>query len=115
MDVLLRLVDGVDRVTECLARCEVERKRGCRELPLVRQPNRGGPLREVREGRQRNVGAFGRLHVNRVQEVRTFPPLLLERQNNVVLIDRLVHDRDLALAKSVIERRVHSLRSQAEP
>ena len=93
---------------------EVERKRGGRELPLVRQRNGRDPLREVREGRQRNVGAFGRLHVDRLQEVRAFPPLLLQRQNHVVLIDRLVHHRDLALAESVVERGVHRLRREAE-
>ena len=80
----------------------------------MRQRNGRDPLREVREGRQRNVGAFGRLHVDRFQEVRAFPPLLLQGQNHVVLIDRLVHHRDLALAKSVIERGVHRLRRETE-
>ena len=32
----------------------------------------------------------------------------------MILIDRLVHHRDLALAKSVVERGVHSLRRETE-
>ena len=109
-----RPVDGGHGVAQRDIFREVERKRGCRELPLVRQRNGRDPLREVREGRQRNVGPFGRLHVDGIQEVRAFPPLLLQGQNHVVLIDRLVHHRDLALAKSVVQRGVHGLRRQTE-
>ena len=57
---------------------------------------------------------FRRLHVNLVQEIRALPPLLLERENHVILVDRLVHRRDLALAERVVERAVDRLRGQAE-
>ena len=72
------------------------------------------PFREMREGRQWNVNALGRLNVDGLQKVRAFPPLLLQRQNHVVLIDRFVHHRNLALAESVIERRIHRLRREPE-
>ena len=83
---------------------QVEGNRGGRELPLVRQRNGCEPLRKVREGRQGDVGAFRRLHVDRLQEVRALPPLLLQGQNHVIL----------TLAESVIERGVDGLRREAE-
>ena len=84
------------------------------KLPLMGERQRRNPLREVRKRRQWNIGSPGRLNVYLLQKIRALPPLLFERQHDMVLVDRLVHRRDLPLAESVVERAVDGLGGQAE-
>jgi diguanylate cyclase (GGDEF)-like protein/PAS domain S-box-containing protein len=65
------VLDGVHRVTECRAGCQVEADRHCRELALVADGQRlhrcGGP---VHEGRKRHHLTGGRTHMQLVERCR---------------------------------------------
>ncbi len=65
--------------------------------------------------RQRNRQAARASARKFFQKRRIFPPLLLERQHHMILIDRFVHGRDLALAERVVQSAVDCLGGEAKP
>src|SRR5215831_12181065 len=59
------------------------------------------------EGTERHQGAVRRSHINMLQTVGILPEDRIDLQHHMILIQLLVHGRNLALAKGIIERIVN--------
>src|SRR5215468_8648113 len=75
---------------------------------------RGGALREVGEGGERNLLARARLDVDRLERVGILLVLRRHLEDHVVLVERRVDVGDLALAEGVVERVVDELGEDTE-
>ena len=108
-------LDLVDRVAERAAGRQVEGDRHRWELALVVDLEGRGRRRvagERRERHERAVARRGRARTSRPS--RVLPELRVHLHDHVVLVERGVHRRDLALAEGVVERVVDGLRRDAE-
>ena len=57
----------------------------------------------------------GRTDINLIQELRILPELRRRLHHDVILIQRRIHRRYLALTESIVERVVDQLRGDVEP
>ena len=114
-DVASGLLDGVDGIAERRARQQVERERDGRKLRLVVHGQSG-----ARVGRNvasvetapacRAVG-----HVDGLERLRMLPVFGRDFHHHPVLVQALVHRRDLTLAEGVVEGIVDGCGADAEP
>src|SRR5438132_1264658 len=73
---------------------------------------RGGPVPADRA--ERHHAALGGREIDFLEALGALPEARLDFHHHVILVERAVHDRNLALAESVVERVVDELRGDAE-
>ena len=73
------------------------------------------PRLVMRECRERHHAAAGRAHVDVVERGRIQPEARVDHHHDVVLVQRRVRGRDLALTERIVEHGVDGLRRDAEP
>ena len=116
-NVLLHLGDAFDSVAQRHTRREVERERHGRKLALmIHRDGRGGRL-IFRDGAQRNDRAdraIGCAQVDLVQSFGALPEFWIDLHNDMVLVQRAEHGRDLPLSESIVKCVVDQLRRNAE-
>ena len=93
------LIDLVHCIAERESGGQVERQRHCREHALViHRQCRVGSL-EMREVAERNEAPVLAPHTDGIQRIRVLLILLLHFHHDVILVQRRVHGRDLALSE----------------
>ena len=70
-------------------------------------PERGIRRPEVRERRERHRRAIIRAHIDALEGVGAIGKLRSNFHDHVILVQRPVHDRDLALAKGIVESAIN--------
>ena len=76
---------------------------------------RGGPRDVVGEGAEGNLGAAGRLHVDRLERFGILLEAWRDFQDDVILVQLREDRRDLTLTEGVVERVVDRLRLDTQP
>src|ERR1700757_977291 len=74
----------------------------------------GGSGLKSADRTERDQAAVGGAQIDGAEPVRALPKLRLHLHDNMVLIERSEHGRDLALAERVVEGVVDHLRREAE-
>ena len=113
-DLAGRLSDGLDGIAQRDAGLQVERDGDRREQALVVHRERRDGRTVMGDGAQGNLLAAGRAHIDVAQGLRVLPVPRGGLHHHVILVQRLVHGRDLALAEGVVQRVVDQLRRDAE-
>ena len=106
---LLRFFDRRNRVAQRAAAAEIEGNGRGRELALVRNGERRVALVHGGERAQRHGLTGARLHVNLVEHSGRRAEVRFHFENHAELIQLRENDRDLALAKRVVERVIDRL------
>src|SRR5215831_2249598 len=104
-----RRANRIDGVSERHARLQVEGDGNRREKTLMAYGERRGGRSVMGKSAQRNRFASRRTDVDLAQELRILPEFRRGLHNHVILIQRAVHGRDLALAESVVKSVVNQL------
>ena len=106
--------DRGHRVSQRDARRQVEGQRHRRELRLVVHRERGPGGLVSAQRAERHHAALGGGEIDVLKGLGALPEARLDLHHHVILVERAVHDRDLALAEGVVERVVDELRGDAE-
>ena len=117
-NVLLHLGDAFDSVAQRHTRREAERERHGRKLALMIHRDGGGGWLIFRDGAQRNDRAdraIGCTQVDLVQSFGALPEFWIDLHNDMVLVQRAEHGRDLPLSESIVKCVVDQLRRNSEP
>ena len=107
-------LDACHRVTERQSRRKIEGERHRWKLALMGDDQRHVGRFVAGERAQGHLGAARRGDVNIFQSVGILPILRLHLHHHMILIERGVHGRHLALAKGIVERIVDGLGAQPE-
>ena len=67
------------------------------------------------KGRQRNLGSPGGAYEDILQRIRVLVKLRGHLHDHVILVQLPVHGRNLPLAKGIVQRVIHILRTDSQP
>ena len=112
-DTALGRFDGRDRVAQRNARRKVERKCYGGKLSLMIHRERGNAGLIVSKGTQFDFGVVGRARVDLRQRCGILPVLGRDFHHDVILVQRRIHRRYLALPEGVVQGIVDHLLGQS--